>query len=73
MSGELRPGESLEEFLPPPLTPRCARVTHCAICGAVTYIRFSGSDAGEGDPGLHNQWHDRKGLAARIRRALTWR
>jgi hypothetical protein len=29
--------------------------------------------AATGEPGLHNQWHDRKGLAARIRRALTWR
>ena len=73
MSSELMPGESLEAFLASPLVPGCARVTSCAICGAVTYIQFSDSDAGVGAPGLHNQWHDRKGLAARIRRAMTWR
>jgi hypothetical protein len=71
---ELKPGEPLEEFLASPLKPGEIRVLHCAVCGAVTHIRSAAwSGVSVGDPEAHNRWHDRKGLLAKVRRALTWR
>jgi hypothetical protein len=70
----LRAGEPLEEFLASPLAPGGIRVLNCSVCGVITYIQVADVPGlAVGDPAAHNRWHDRRGLVARIRRALTWR